>query len=433
MQKVKIQYIKYFMFMVNVVALLFVSGFICFSTSYICDNYDAREFLDTVHKLPSNPYRFFAETVLLLLTLGVSLYVRERLYAGDVKTDYALLIFDSVISLIIIYLLDFNYNGIILWVFANFISRIKEGKGRYLIIIVALLIFIGTDYELISISHSEYSVVNYINYYDLRVQRYLLGGYNLLISINLISFIVYCVYTIQEQRGLYRQLSVANEELQNANIELQKYADIKEEMGKTKERNRLAREIHDTLGHTLTGISAAIDACITTIDIAPDTTKKQLEVISKVARAGIKDVRRSVNELRPDALERLSLESAIRNMIEETNSVTNATVYFRCSVMNLRFGEDEENAIYRVIQESITNSIRHGNASQIWIEISQKNLNIRISIRDNGTGCKEMKKGFGTRHIEERVEMLNGTVSFDGTNGFKTEVTLPIRWGEIYD
>lgn len=421
------------MFTVNVAALLLVSGFICFSTNYICDRYDAREFIDTVQKLPASPCWIMAATILLLLAMVASLYVREMLYAGNVRVVYGSLLADGIISLLIIYVLDFNYNGIILWVFANFISHIKEGKGRYLIIIIAMLSFIGTDYELVAISYSKYAVTDYINYYDLGVQRYLLGGYNLLTSVNLISFIVYCVYTIQEQRGLYRQLASANEELQNVNVELQKYADIKEEMGKTKERNRLAREIHDTLGHTLTGISAAIDACITTIDIAPDTTKKQLETISKVARAGIRDVRRSVNELRPDALDRLSLESAIRDMIEETNSVTNAAVYFECSAANLRFGEDEENAIYRVIQESITNSIRHGNASRIWITITQENLNILISIRDNGTGCKEMKKGFGTRHIVERVEMLNGTVSFDGTDGFKTEVMIPIRWGGTYD
>lgn len=252
--------------------------------------------------------------------------------------------------------------------------------------------------------------------------------------------LIFCVFVIQEQRGtiqevneLYSRLSKANEDLQSANTELHKYAVMKEKMGETKERNRLAREIHDTLGHTLTGISAGIDACIATIDVAPDSTKAQLEVISTVTREGIQEIRRSVNQLRPDALERLSLEYAIRKMVKDTNSMTNTRVTFDCEVEHLRFDTDEENAIYRVIQESVTNAIRHGNASEIRIAMNRENADIHLSIQDNGCGCEEITAGFGTEHIKERIQMLNGSVKFDGSNGFLVDVRIPIRWGEEYD
>ncbi len=74
-------------------------------------------------------------------------------------------------------------------------------------------------------------------------------------------------------------------------------------MGKIKNEKDLAREIHDTLGHALTGIAAGIDACIAMIDLDPTATKQQLQVISKVVRERIKDVRHSLNKLRPGALE----------------------------------------------------------------------------------------------------------------------------------
>ncbi|NLP00059.1 MAG: sensor histidine kinase [Clostridiaceae bacterium] len=259
-------------------------------------------------------------------------------------------------------------------------------------------------------------------------------------SINIIIFIIYCIYVIQNQRGtidevnnLYRKLRKANEDLQKANEQLKEYSAITEKMGETKERNRLAREIHDTLGHTLTGISAGIDACITMVDKSPQETKKQLETISKVTREGINEIRRSVNKLRPDALERLSLKSAIHKMIIEIELMTNTHIYFQSDIDNLNFAADEEDAIYRMIQESITNAIRHGKATQIWVHISGAEGEIIIMVRDNGIGCKEIKQGFGTRHIKERIKMLNGTVEFDGSDGFTVTARIPIRWGEKYD
>ena len=100
---------------------------------------------------------------------------------------------------------------------------------------------------------------------------------------------------------------------------------------------------------------------------------------------------------------------------------------------NLKFDEDEENIIYRVIQESITNSIRHGNASKIWVQIDKLNAEIKLHIKDNGSGCEQINPGFGIKHMMERIGMLNGTVSFNGEHGFEVDVRIPIRWGEEYD
>ena len=142
---------------------------------------------------------------------------------------------------------------------------------------------------------------------------------------------------------------------------------------------------------------------------------------------------RSVNELRPDALERFSLQYAIQKMITDMTSVSERKVYFTSEVANLKFDEDEEMAIYRVIQESMTNAIRHGKADKVWITIKKDNSDVVLQIRDNGVGCKEIKNGFGTRHIKERIGMLGGKVIFDGSKGFTVEARIPIRWGETYD
>jgi len=353
---------------------------------------------------------------------------------------YITLFIDLLVSFAIIYFLNFNYNGILFLVIANVITNTKGIRGRYLLMLLSVAAILIADYELISINFNLYSINDYIGFYDSATQQSLMAGYNTIVSVNMILFIIYCISVIQNQRGtidevntLYEKLSKANQDLQIANEQLKEYSKITEKMGETRERNRLAREIHDTLGHTLTGILAGLDACLTTIELSPQETKKQLEMIAEVTRQGINEVRRSVNKLRPDALERLNLESAILKMIMEVESVSNTRVTLESKVAHLKFDADEEDAIYRVIQESLTNSIRHGKATRIWIYIESVDGEIILTIKDNGVGCKDMKKGFGTRHIVERIQMLKGSVKFDGTNGFTVTARIPIRWGDNYD
>ena len=94
--------------------------------------------------------------------------------------------------------------------------------------------------------------------------------------------------------------------------------------------------------------------------------KEQLEGIGDTARRGLQDVRRSVRKLKPDALERMSLNNAIHQMIEDMSKVTNTKIYFVSYMEELEFEADEEEVIYRIIQESTTNAIRHGKATEIW-------------------------------------------------------------------
>ncbi|MDF2985880.1 MAG: sensor histidine kinase [Eubacterium sp.] len=440
MRNVRQRYFKLLMIFINLISVLFVTVFIYYTTKKICNSFIAREFLDNVNALPWRPSTIIIEVLGLFGLLVVSFALREIFHPNNNKVIYVSLIAEFIIIIMIVYFLNFNYNGILFLFFADIITYAKGSKERYLVVLLAIGSFLLADYELISINYKLYSINDYIGYYNSMTQQYLLGFYNVMISVNIIMFIVYCVYVIQEQRGtidevnmLYKKLSEANEDLQNANNQLQIYATVTEKMGETKERNRLAREIHDTLGHTLTGISAGIDACIATVEKSPEGTKKQLEIISKVTREGISDIRRSVNQLRPDALEHLSLEYAITKMIMDINSVTNTKVFFQSEVKVLKFDHDEENAIYRVIQESLTNAIRHGKATKIWIKMRKEFSEILLTIQDNGTGCETFKQGFGTRHIMERIEMLNGTVKFENSDGFVVSAKIPIRWGEEYD
>ena len=86
-----------------------------------------------------------------------------------------------------------------------------------------------------------------------------------------------------------------------------------------------------------------------------------------------------------------------------------------------------------MIQESITNAVRHGKAKKIWINLNRIDEELHLVIKDNGIGCENIKSGFGMKHIKERIDMLRGTVSFEGQDGFTVTACIPIRWGETYD
>ena len=77
--------------------------------------------------------------------------------------------------------------------------------------------------------------------------------------------------------------------------------------------------------------------------------------------------------------------------------------------------------------------MRHGNAKKIWITLKKVDGEIILIVRDNGIGCNDIQVGFGIKHIKERIEMLKGTVTFDGRHGFTVTAHIPIRWGEMYD
>ena len=198
----------------------------------------------------------------------------------------------------------------------------------------------------------------------------------------------------------------------------------------TRERNRLAREIHDTLGHALTGIITGTEASIALLDVAPEMAREQLKVIVEVARQGITDVRRSVKALRPDALEKYDLEKAILSTVEDMKKVSNVDIDYHCDTSLHGFNNDEEEIIYRIVQESITNAIRHGHATAIRIDIHRNYGTLIMKIQDNGIGCADIKKGFGLHHMEERLALLQGSLHFSGENGFTIEAYIPIRWGE---
>lgn len=399
---------------------------------YIREN-SATEFLSGIGSLPMSAWKI---PILVVCLYGACLLLMSINNMNGFMLYFKICI-EVGISFLLSYILGFSYTGIILLVLADTLKYFPTLKRQFSFAIILSFIYLLIDFDLISIQYNIIPLETYLGYFQSDARSILLGIKNMVSSFNTFIFLVYAILLVRIQMSekerilsLNEQLNEANSELQRVNIRLGEYVKESEKIAQTRERNRLAREIHDTLGHALTGIITGIEACIALMDVAPDATKIQLKAISEVARQGITDVRRSVKALRPDALEKDDLGGALMRTISEMRTATNAQIDYRCDTNLDGFSEDEEDIIYRIVQESITNSIRHGKADHIWIHISKEYNLLKIDIRDNGLGCANVTKGFGLHHMEERLNMLNGSLDFDGTDGFMIEARIPIRWGK---
>lgn len=432
-------YTSHFMKWLNFFIITFISIIMAYSTYLISNSSGAREFLEQTPILPMKP----SITVVISITTYILLLIIMKLKEKQENKCLGVIILFSTLELalcaVVLYVLNMSYNGIILVVIADIIYHVKYRNNRVIFLSIMIVIYILCDYDFMSLEFRMIPFSRYLIYYNIRIQNYIMGLKSMLASINIMSFILYVTILMRIQideneriKVLNDKLNESNSELKIMNIKLKDYANKTEKMTETRERNRLAREIHDTIGHSLTGIIAGIDACITIIDYSPEGVKKQLNIIRKVAKQGINDVRRSVKALRPDMLENLSFEEAIKKMIFEISDASKCNIILENQIGNLKFDSDEENAIYRVVQESITNAIRHGHATQVFVTIYKRENDLILIVTDNGIGCKNIENGFGLQHIKERVELLNGKIEFHGEKGFTIIANIPIRRGDLY-
>lgn len=418
--------VKNTMFILNVIIVLFYVAVIAITTKYIIGNDLARSFLDKVMYMPTALVYIISGSVGLLLCLAYCVYYREFNNIRNKTINYLYSLLEVVISVILIFLIYLSYNGIILFVFCDCMYHLKKGL-KYQVLLVALgLIYLLANYEIVTYFYPLVNIEEYFLVYDASIRncliiiKRLLEGFNIILFI--IFMIIYILKQIQENEYISKKLSM----VAMINKKMQKYVIVTEKFGEKNERKRLARELHDTIGHALAGMAVGVDACITMIDKNPQLAKAQLKIISKAIRKGMKDVRNSLNKMRPDFLQQYRLKEAIEKMKEEISDVTDLKINLNYQIDETGFDTKIEDILFRVIQESITNSIRHGLATVVDIDIYKENNLLCLKIKDNGKGCKAINYGFGLKQMVERVSQIRGDINFYSENGFTTEIKIPL-------
>lgn len=424
-------HIQIIMAIFNFINILFCLSIVLLTTKHITNNRLARDFLANVTSIPKEPLHVFFISIILYILLLIIMYVRHKEKLSEHNFMYGLV--EIIICFLIIYNLYIGYNGIILLFFTDIIIHTKENKNTFMSLGILVFLFLLTNYDVISIQIPMVSLQDFMNVYDSTTRVALVAAKNILESLNLVIFIIFMIAYIanqkQENENIMKELSMINQ----VNEELRNYATITEKAAENRERKRLAREIHDTLGHALTGIAAGVDACIALIDKDAKQTKEQLYLVSKVVREGIGDVRGSINKLRPGALENHSFKEAVIDMVGKFSKITDVDVDIHYDLDKVDFDKTKEDTLFRIIQEGITNAKRHGEATKVKVYLSKEDNHLFLCIQDNGKGCQDIQAGFGLKHMEERVSMMQGEIHLSGHNGFRISIKIPMQEGESYD
>ncbi|OQB02501.1 MAG: Sensor histidine kinase LiaS [Chloroflexi bacterium ADurb.Bin222] len=218
--------------------------------------------------------------------------------------------------------------------------------------------------------------------------------------------------------------------LQDANRQLARYASTMEQLAASRERNRLARELHDTLAHTLSALAVQLEGASTLLDTEPETARTMIQQSTGIARNGLTEVRRAIQALRATPLEHLGLALALRGAAEATAEQTGAELSLDLDT-NLLLSPEVEQTIFRIAEEALNNIARHASASRIEVRLSRDTAGaVTLSIGDNGRGFdpSTARAGhFGLRGIQERVAGLGGTLVLTSQPGSGTNILVKFR------
>lgn len=232
---------------------------------------------------------------------------------------------------------------------------------------------------------------------------------------------------VKEQRSQKRQLV-------RANIALSEYADTMEKLATTRERNRLARELHDTLAHTLSGISVNLEA----LKIMVNQNQNPEEITTMIdhalinTRTGLDETRRTLRDLQPKTLEDLGLRVSLIQLVEEASQRSGFQPHISLPDDFPNFPSTTEKAIYRIVQEAIQNIVLHANAQQVSLTSQWQPDGFHLNIQDDGRGFTsagiQRSENFGVHGMRERAELSGGRFTIDSTLGEGTHIHL---WYEV--
>ncbi|QIB27272.1 sensor histidine kinase [Caloranaerobacter azorensis] len=352
--------------------------------------------------------RFY--TIILIFIVYMILGVIRR----KLCNKYSTLFMSFFIDILLIFLLEYNSRFLINYFLHSFyIVIILEAsltlkRDRSLIVgIVAVLISLIKSIMLIYYK-SNLANISEMAFFAL---------------INILTLIVtnFAQYNKEEKE----KKELLYKELLKAHKKLKEYSDRVERLTIIEERNRIARDIHDTLGHKMTALIMQLEMSSYMIDENPEKAKQLIEEAKKQAREGLLSIRKVVETLRinDDISQGIDF---IKQMADEFSKKTGTDIKFKIKGNQIKIPSNINTVLYRIIQESLTNAVRHGKATKINIEIVFKENSVNFCIRDNGIGVDNIKEGYGLKGIRERVEHFNGKVKFESRGGFEVKGYLPI-------
>ncbi len=228
-----------------------------------------------------------------------------------------------------------------------------------------------------------------------------------------------------ERHQAQRQLEASQKQLRQLSAHLQ--------AAREEERARIAREIHDELGQTLTALKIDLSGLRRSLDSETLLLQEKCVSMSELIDTTVQSVRRIATELRPGILDDLGLVAAIEWQLSEFQSRTGIECQLTSNLEESALGADGKTALFRIFQETLTNVARHANATSVVVNLEEGPDDVTLQVQDNGRGITESdiakSRSFGLLGISERVHLLNGELSVHGVPGQGTTIVVHLSLG----
>lgn len=240
--------------------------------------------------------------------------------------------------------------------------------------------------------------------------------------------LVFSLLAVHSERSRNQVQQLASE-LEAANQRLREYAVAVEELAVTRERNRIAREIHDSLGHYLTVVNVQIEAARALELSEPNRAREALAKAQAFTQEGLQDIRRSLAALRASPLDNKSLADALRDLVSASREAGLPTV-FEWRGAPRRLASPAELSLYRAVQEGLTNARKHARAQHVQVTLDFCEAGkTAVTVQDDGIGAAPgtANGGFGLLGLRERAQLLGGTVEVEtqANAGFRLKMEVP--------
>jgi signal transduction histidine kinase len=258
-------------------------------------------------------------------------------------------------------------------------------------------------------------------------------GLILLVSVLILGistiFMQMAVNAIVKEFESRQKLSIKSEELAVANTQLREYTLRIEELATSQERNRIARDIHDSVGHALTVLNLNLEAALKLWQTDPESATEFLTEAKQLGSHALKEVRQSISTLRVDPLVGLSLPEAIADLVEDFKRSSSISTILKIDLQQ-PIKNEITIAVYRIIQEALTNICKHASATEVTINI-QTETNLMLRIRDNGKGfqIEQNTTGFGLQSMRDRTLAVGGNLNIETVpnGGCKITASFPLN------
>ena len=223
----------------------------------------------------------------------------------------------------------------------------------------------------------------------------------------------------KESQHLLAELKVTNRRLQD-------FALNAERLAVSEERNRLSREMHDTVGHRLTVASVQLEGLQKLIEKDPQRAEKISVTVREQVREALQELRQAVTTLREPLEADLALDVSIQRLVDNFEEVTGTQVHLIMPETVPALTNKQRLAIYRTAQEALTNAQKHASATDIWLQLDLIDQMISLRVSDNGIGLTNSNEnaGFGLRGMRERAAQLGGEFRLEPRTGGGTQVSL---------